>query len=494
MYQLNIKQKIYSNYIYLSVIRKILLIVFVTGLLNACASKIGIPEQADKLGTDSIYHCVLDWNSDCNDCPNEFTNADCALRKGLKHDGILLGIEKSAKVGGCQKPKGNGLKDVSNIDLSAGAKKHLLTRLNDKKSMYLSHAVEYQSSNNGGIFYNSYNFKNIDDNCVENYPNSQSLINMDPPPNLYLRGEKELWKLKKRLKTRLKSAKNSGSPYTHIILMAMGWNNDQPESLYRYNKIVENLINVANSNTRIQFKPFVVGVSWPSVWRGFGSDRISKLAGHLGSYANKSNDADEIGYTILNRVLNNVLLELKQEAGIGYDEFKLITIGHSMGARMTTRAVFSKSLLSENASTAEVDLVIGLQGAFSINRFIKGAGKEGAPYANYDKMKTKFIMTWSSEDKANPMSALISGSRHIGGKLGYKGTLASKKAYSFSHINWPKGDGNKLSEYEKEICSSILHDNSIAMVNLSSIVEDHNDVLDDAIGRFLWCSISQFAK
>ncbi len=479
------------------------LFIFFSGIfLSACASNGGLSDQADELGTQSAYHCALNWqDSDCI-CPDGTDEEECKLRENFQYDGILLGIEKSDKVGGCSKPKGNGLKD----DLStAGVNKeniiHLKNRLNDKKSMYLSHAVEYSSNaDRGRVFYNSYNFISPEDACKDNYPDRISFNNMSPPANLYLRGEKELWSLKKRLQNTFKNAQNSGSPFTHVILMSMGWSNDQPESLRRYNKITEHLIKSANANHQTNFKPFVIGVSWPSAWCSSCYGWVSKFIGHIGSYANKANDADEIGYTLLNRVLNNVLSELKQEAGSKYNSFKLITLGHSMGARITTRAVFSKPLLIEGFSEkTEVDLVIGLQGAFSINRFIKDfslsvpISREGGPYANYYKMDSKFIMTWSSLDTANPLSRLINGSKHIGGLPGYEETQKNDKSYPFSHVNWPSGEKYKLSEYEKETCSYIPHDHSVTLVNMSSVIDDHNDVLDADVGRFLWCAITQFA-
>ena len=39
----------------------------------------------------------------------------------------------------------------------------------------------------------------------------------------------------------LKQAKEQGEPFTHVVVMSMGWNNDQVESLYRYNTIIKNV-------------------------------------------------------------------------------------------------------------------------------------------------------------------------------------------------------------------------------------------------------------
>jgi len=503
MNQLNIN-KYHKNFFFVTILftRKVFSIILLIGILSACASKGNeISDLAEKIGTDSIYHCALNWEDKDCECPEDIEkNGECSLRSELQYDGILLGIEKSDKVGACHALKGNGLREPSDTTLSSNNKSHLKKLINDKKSMYLSHAVEYPSKkNDGGIFYNSYEYINIDDKCTGDYPNRESFNDMNPPTNLYLRGEKALWGLKKRIKTRLKNGRNEDSPYTHIILMSMGWHNDQPESLYRYNKITEHLIETATANNRPNFKPFIIGISWPSAWCSACYNWFSELAGHIVSYVNKANDADEIGYTLLNRVLNRVLLELKQEAGVEYDEFKLVTIGHSMGARIVTRAVFSEPLLVENPSEkTKIDLVIGIQGAFSVNRFIKPSPsvsetREGGPYSDYDKMANKFIMTWSSQDKANPVSRFLNGSKHIGGYPGYEETQKVKKSYPFTYTNWPTGKGYTLSTHEQETCFNIPKDHSVSMINMSSVVDDHNDILDEDMGRFLWCAISQFA-
>jgi hypothetical protein len=74
-----------------------------------------------------------------------------------------------------------------------------------------------------------------------------------------------------------------------------------------------------------------------------------------------------------------------------FKKYSFILIGHSFGARVITRAIFSNGLINppkvnkESPETHQknmydIDLVFGLQGAFSINRFIPGEGEERSPY------------------------------------------------------------------------------------------------------------------
>lgn len=43
------------------------------------------------------------------------------------------------------------------------------------------------------------------------------------------------------LATQLQQAQAQGKPLTHVMVMSMGWNNDQAESLYRFNTIIKNV-------------------------------------------------------------------------------------------------------------------------------------------------------------------------------------------------------------------------------------------------------------
>lgn len=79
----------------------------------------------------------------------------------------------------------------------------------------------------------------------------------------------------------------------------------------------------------------------------------------------------------------------------------------------------------------DIDLVVGLQGAFSISRFIPKNGKEGSPYSDFAKNKyaKKFVFTWSRYDFANPIAKFFTGASHIGGVYGHEVSLAHQDIF-----------------------------------------------------------------
>lgn len=103
----------------------------------------------------------------------------------------------------------------------------------------------------------------------------------------------------KRLKERLvsdltekvqawrKEPEKQERPYSHIIVFSMGWNNNQQESIYRYNTILDNIKEVARKEQNDCFKPLVIGFTWPSVWFGIENSWLKKNTSFLFSYFTK---------------------------------------------------------------------------------------------------------------------------------------------------------------------------------------------------------------
>lgn len=187
----------------------------------------------------------------------------------------------------------------------------------------------------------------------------------------------------------------SKQPYTHIIVITMGWNTPQSEAIRNFNDLSANLMEASRKST-MPFHPLFIGVTWPSLWS------VSAV-----SYPNKASDADELGMTWLNVLLNDVLFKVKARApknnhGV---PLKIVAIGHSFGARATSRAVFSSPLLVANKADdkpkTSVDLMVLLEGAFSMNRFSKDNGVEGSPYRDYATLGgLKTVLTSSEHDGA----------------------------------------------------------------------------------------------
>jgi len=283
------------------------------------------------------------------------------------------------------------------------------------------------------------------------------------------------------LQDRLRGAIRQGRPFTHIFIMSMGWNNDQYVSISRYNKILTNLAEVADEKGNAAFRPLVVGLTWPSAWFSIEDNWLKKkVIGHLGSYTNKSNDADEIGYSIANWLINVHLRGVRDELGLG-DFPKVIAVGHSMGARLLSRAVFSKDYLSIPPAPGPdvVDIFIGLQGAFSARRFVAADSGEGAPYRDHAALSTRIVLTSSENDRANPFAFW---SKHAGGGNGLK--YMKSRPDIFAVFVWRQ---------DREKAAAALDDHGrekkIVTLDVREIVtgnDAHNDILDADIAELIW--------
>jgi sugar phosphate isomerase/epimerase len=328
---------------------------------------------------------------------------------------------------------------------------------------------------------------------------SDCLAAKPPVEGIYERGWQALADgLGCEVEAKLKAADAAGQPYTHLLIGAMGWDNDQVESIRRYNALLGHTIEAARTrpgnpgDAVPQFNPLFIGITWPSVWGTGGWFDLGNLIYKLAGYGAKADDADEIGYTYVNWLINGLALNAKA----AHPDLRLVVLGHSFGGRIVSRGLFSGHLLKGEPPRPpqHVDLLVGLQAAFSANRFIggdryqgepgaQGPGLEGAPYAPLDRMPTKVVMTWSDNDSANPLAYWASRASHIGGSRGYR--LAEQAPAFFEHVE-TKADAVPRYDLAGEV-------NRTIMVDASAFVTDHNDVVDAAAGRFLWATIQAFA-
>ncbi len=269
---------------------------------------------------------------------------------------------------------------------------------------------------------------------------------------------------------------------THIIVYCMGWNTDQQESIRNFNSLIGTLLNAAGPKS--EFRPLVIGITWDSL-AGKGLMRPF-------TYPFKANDADEIGTVWASRLLWNTLGKIKDDT----DSPKIVLIGHSFGARVLTQALFAKQYLPKlsDSDNHTIDLAIMLQGAVSINRFLPGRGKEGAPFADYTDSAGKIAFTWSTQDKANPIALYISGAKLAGGSPGFR--RASEHDDVFDFRRW-RADG-----WEDEGCSGECEGKEILMVDASEVIsfethgkggKAHSDIYNQDVARLTWELIQEFA-
>ena len=371
----------------------------------------------------------------------------------LEGDGYVVGIEKRAR-GSIGNPPANYSGRYQPIPGDTPSIRAQNSRFravtNDTDALLVSHIASFFGQRQ--YLYNAYGeYRESELNYEDGYEGLQAF--------------------QEDLLARIQAAERAGEPYSHILFLSMGWNNTQHRAIWNCNQILGSLAEVSQEK-EIPFRPLSIVLTWPSVWKPISDNWVERrLAGHVGSYFNKVNDADEIGYTYANWILNRQLPQAKVASGNNFP--KVVVIGHSMGARILSRALFSQGHLKGAGGPAEpADLFIGMQGAFSINRFLEGEGVEGAPYANFTLIRTPVVLTTSRKDLATPVARFTSGASHVGGTFG----LQTAKAHPdlFLVKAWPEGFPMKLTNQR------------VTFVECDSILDDHEDFLDKEMGELLW--------
>lgn len=361
----------------------------------------------------------------------------------LKVEGIILGFEKMnndqndfTKLSFNQHFTGHR---ANNMDVADSRNENFLNVTNDPKKMTLTHIVQFGDTTE--YIYNSYS-----DGYQGNFD--------------YAKGIGELLNLEEYLVEKFNKASQEGTPYSHILLLSMGWNNDQFQTISHYNSILNNL-NALNDE---DFNPFVIGVTWPSTWFSRNKSGIVRTLGHGLSYFNKANDADELGYTYLNILVNRVLPNVRQRVDA---HSKYIAIGHSFGGRILSRAIYSENYLIASSEGPKLDAFIGLMPAYSVRRYTN-EGHNAARYVNWESIETQNIIVSSYNDKANPYAFWTT---HIGGGGGID--FAKRKSDIFDVVVW--NDENIQANRE----NIQLNEERIVVIDASSVVFKHVDDNDN---------------
>jgi hypothetical protein len=164
----------------------------------------------------------------------------------------------------------------------------------------------------------------------------------------------------------IEESRRRGKPVSHIVLLVTGWNTFQDESAKNFSDWALSLGNAGPA----EFNPIYVAISWQSTWgnmEGTGGAALAAL-----SFANKSNDADEIGFTWANQLLNRYLMRTAVA-----NDLPVLVIAHSFGARIAAGALHGGTLLRDldaGSATTPVTLV-ALQPAFSSDRLRSGGNE-----------------------------------------------------------------------------------------------------------------------
>lgn len=82
---------------------------------------------------------------------------------------------------------------------------------------------------------------------------------------------------------------------THIFVLAMGWNTSQDEAIVNYNDLIRQISAAASeSGAADSFKPFIIGLTWPSQWVIDNNSVLRKFF-EVFSFKVKADDTDEVG-------------------------------------------------------------------------------------------------------------------------------------------------------------------------------------------------------
>jgi hypothetical protein len=395
------------------------------------------------------------------------------LLTGKEHT-FLVGIEKRPKkdIGWAKEALDQRLHDVKAADRPGISENEVQTQnqkkkgfFNDGRELFVSHVVETREGQITKFVYNDY----------KRMPQPKHCNGLDE-------GLKALQKLEDEVRLAFQRER-----YSHVLVLAMGWANDQEESVTRFRMIAKHLRTAAGSNSK--YKPLVIGITWPSQWWGLSDWWLARKAGHLLSVFNKANDADAVGMFTLNLLVNHHL------ASAVPSNVPLVLMGHSYGARAISRAAYSRDMLA-HAGPHHVDLIISMQPAYSVNRFIprqngKG-GVEGAPYVVPDTIP--HFITSSVNDAANPVARW---SRFGGGKLGLN---TAKKSDLLFVCKWDENQ-RKLQPPPPDLNKPVVIDASSIVKEHEPVTEDedvqtrsgHNDVLDKEMGQLNY-HLLQFIK
>ncbi|MEY3787296.1 MAG: hypothetical protein RLZ75_1503 [Pseudomonadota bacterium] len=383
----------------------------------------------------------------------------------------LLGIEKPRTNTSDFYKKAFPKFDINNLQIPD--KKDIEDVLDDGHTMVLTHALKTKQSdlnqNQKECFiYNVYKTKESASWCKHNH-----IIQIKESDESW---KQEGWNGLKLLGDEIKEAvqHQNGGKATHIIVLATGWNTEEYESYWDFKAWMDQL--TEDFKGKGDFRPIFVGISWESQW---GWSEVF-------SFANKGNDADEIGFTWANYLLNDILKPIVSDSDV-----QLVAIGHSFGSRIVMGSHYARKIIvrhDENAADTTPVTLIGLQAAFPTGRFSKDRGKKHPYNTNYKDPAT-VVITTSTKDKATGMiNAFTTG--YIGGEGGIEELTEKKDDYKSAITLFDVVDVDKMGQPTIKD----LDKTKVSVYNATPFVEcelqgtssgAHSDVYDKAMGHFL---------
>ncbi len=281
--------------------------------------------------------------------------------------------------------------------------------------------------------------------------------------------------------------------YTHVIVYSTGWNTAPEESVARYAQSLD-AMELASSDAGLEFKPLLIGITWPSNWR------LPVL-----SYQNKANDADEIGQVWGGYLLNETIPAAMTNVGVGSaDQPIFVVIGHSFGARALATATSSGQFTAWPGKSMEVSLdhLVLLQPAFSAARLYADPTRTGGShfryYPNIEEMAGSVIATSSGNDVAVLVAFYVNEfNGHLGSSFSWEaicgkdqddGFISSRQARFWSYRFYC------VSDDQDDVVEGALSPAAagrIKLLRLDGLIPDHGEVFGGSVASVILPIIAQ---
>jgi hypothetical protein len=194
--------------------------------------------------------------------------------------------------------------------------------------------------------------------------------------------------------------------FTDIIVMVMGWNTDEEAALNNFSALAGHLTDEAQRQ-RLDFRPLVVGVSWPSEWQLDDWSVVPDAVVRGLSFPFKAAEADEVGAHVISYVVEEILTIRQAQP----NSPRIVLLGHSFGARALVNAVKAIDPAAPAQFTTS-DRMILFEGAFEIYTLFTDAADHfrddaGTLDEHFGRGKPRLTLTSSYYDSA--VSAAIWG-------------------------------------------------------------------------------------
>ncbi len=256
--------------------------------------------------------------------------------------------------------------------------------------------------------------------------------------------------------THIKGLWNRYKP-THVFVFATGWETPESKSLARYQEWLR-AIEHAKPPSLADWRPLAIGFAWESKW---DKPVISQPV--------KGNDADEVGVQWGNMLMSKHVRPLAEESGA-----KVVLIGHSFGARVVTESVLRRALVDSHPR-GPVDLVVGLQPAFSINRFDRDRSCwfplfDCAPFFNWEDEWGVGLFTCSRADRTIALAPKYAGNCATFNKL---------RGFHGKYEQTSSSDGSLQRQ---------VYPGSTYFIE-AAFIRSHGDVYDSEVGRLIWAGL-----